>query len=72
MDCVKDIFATILTIFILISICIAFMFGVNSCSASIWNDGVCISCETKYELKAASNGMKYYACPDCGQEVSRY
>ena len=48
------------------------MFGVNSCSASTWNDGICPDCEVRYELRGASRGLKYYACPECGQEVERY
>ena len=46
--------------------------GTNSCSASTWNDGVCPDCETRYELRGVSQGSKYYACPECGQEVKRY
>ena len=72
MDCVKDLFATLGAILILIVLWIAIVFGTNSCSASIWNDGICTSCETRYELRGVSKGLKYYACPDCGQEVSRY
>lgn len=48
------------------------MFGVNSCSAEDWNSGKCPKCETRYELRGASKGLKYYACPDCGKEVQRY
>ena len=48
------------------------MLGVNACSAQTWNNGICTECETRYELRGASRGLKYYACPDCGQEVSRY
>ncbi len=51
---------------------IALMLGVNSCSAGTWNDGICPNCEVRYELRGASRGLKYYACPECGQEVSRY
>lgn len=50
----------------------AIMLGVNSCSAPIWNDGICPDCEVRYELRGASRGLKYYACPECGQEVERY
>ena len=50
----------------------ALMFGVNSCSAPTWNDGICPDCEVRYELRGASRGLKYYACPECGQEVERY
>lgn len=46
--------------------------GTNSCSADDWNDGICPKCETRYELRGASRGLKYYACPSCGKEVSRY
>lgn len=59
-------------IFLVIFLCLVMMVSVNSCSASIWNDGFCSKCETRYELQAASNGLKYYACPSCGQEVARY
>ena len=59
---------------IIISIALIFfrMFGFNSCSASTWNDGICPECEVRYELRGASRGLKYYACPECGQEVERY
>lgn len=64
------------TSLIMILICIGFlilvMIGTNSCSATTWNDGVCPECETRYELRAVNNGLKYYSCPDCGQEVKRY
>ena len=72
MSLLKDFSATLAVLGILIVISLGLMFGVNSCSASIWNDGVCTNCETKYELKGVSNGLKYYSCPDCGQEVNRY
>lgn len=26
----------------------------------------------RQELRGASKGLKYYACPECGQEVERY
>ena len=55
-----------------IIIIIAFAIGVNSCSASTWNGGYCPSCETRYELCGVSKGLRYYSCPDCGQEVRRY
>lgn len=72
MSLLRDFSVTIATIGILIVISLAIMFGVNSCSASTWNDGICTNCETRYELRGASDGLKYYACPNCGQEVSRY
>lgn len=46
--------------------------GYNTCTASEWNDGVCPQCETRYELRGVSKYMKYYSCPKCGNEVSRY
>lgn len=46
--------------------------GTNSCSATDWNSGKCPNCETRYELRGASRGLKYYACPSCGKEVERY
>jgi PHP family Zn ribbon phosphoesterase len=48
------------------------IFGFNSCSAETWNNGACPECEVRYELRGASRGLKYYACPECGQEVERY
>lgn len=47
--------------------------GFNSCSSDTWNNGECPKCEARYELRAVTRGyLKYYACPDCGQEVKRY
>lgn len=68
----EDIYGALLGILLLIVLTFGLMFGVNSCSASIWNDGICTNCETRYELRGVSKGLKYYACPDCGQEVGRY
>lgn len=60
----------------MIVICIALIFaiiiGVNACTAQDWNDGSCPKCGTRYELRGASRGLKYYACPECGFEVERY
>ena len=48
-------------------------FVANASTESQWNNGTCAVCEERYELKAATNGgLKYYACPECGQEVKRY
>lgn len=60
---------TIILCFVLV---FAIMFGVNSCSAPTWNDGICPECEVRYELRGVSKGLKYYACPECGQEVERF
>lgn len=59
-------------IFICIVLTFLIVFGTNACSASTWNDGICPDCEVRYELRGASKGLKYYACPECGQEVERY
>ena len=65
-----------ITNIIIMVICIAavflLVFGMNSCSASKWNDGICPDCEVRYELRGASQGLKYYSCPECGAEVERY
>ena len=37
-----------------------------------WNNGICAECDTRYDLRGVSNGLKYYSCPECGQEVRRY
>ena len=60
------------SIVICVILILLLIFGTNSCSASKWNDGICPDCEARYELRGASNGLKYYSCPDCGEEVERY
>lgn len=60
---------TIILCFVLI---IAIVLGVNSCSKETWNNGICQNCEVRYELRGVSRGLKYYSCPECGQEVTRY
>ena len=57
---------------ICVALAIALILGLNSCTAKTWNNGVCAICEVRYELRGVSRGMKYYACPECGQEVHRY
>lgn len=61
-----------LNIIIGIALIFLIMIGVNSCSESDWNDGICPKCETRYELRGVSKSLKYYSCPDCGKEVERY
>ena len=55
---------------------IMIVFMINSCCNNLteetWNNGICTECETRYELRGANHGSKYYACPECGQEVRRY
>ena len=60
---------TVILCFVLV---IAIILGFNSCSEEAWNDGICPNCEVRYELRGASRGLKYYACPECGQEVERF
>lgn len=61
----------ILPLLIAILLLFGIMCGINACSASDWNGGKCPNCEVRYELRGASRGLKYYACPDCGKEVKR-
>lgn len=61
-----------LTFIVVIILALGLMLGFNSCTSTEWNGGVCVSCETKYELRAVNEGLKYYACPECGNEVARY
>ena len=68
-SCCLGIFIRIIIMF---AIVVGLMYCVNFSSESIWNDDQCVNCEIKYELRGASNGLKYYVCPDCGQEVERY
>lgn len=57
---------------ILIVLFLILIIGFNTCSSDKWNNGICPQCNVRYELRGASRGLKYYACPECGQEVSRY
>lgn len=68
----EDFFGGLITIIVAIAIISILFLGTNSCSASTWNEGVCPDCEVRYELRGASQGLKYYACPECGLEVQRY
>lgn len=62
----------ILQIFLTIGIVILFMVGFNSFFASDWNGGICPKCEMRYELRGVSHGVKYYVCPNCGDEIEKY
>jgi hypothetical protein len=60
---------TVIICFVLVFL---IMFGFNTCTYAEWNNGICPECHTRYELRGVSKYMKYYACPDCGNEVERY
>jgi PHP family Zn ribbon phosphoesterase len=62
----------VVEIIIMIALFVVIIFGVNTCSASKWNDGICPKCNERYELCAVYKGLKYYACPECGEEIERY
>lgn len=65
----------IVTVIAAIGLIVLLGLGMESCvnwtSSSKWNDGICVECGTRYELRGASRGFKYYACPNCGAEVTR-
>ena len=67
-----DLKVSLISIIICIILMFLLAFGTNSCSHSEWNNGICSECDVKYELRGASRGLKYYACPACGNEVERY
>lgn len=62
----------LVSILVVVGIMLFYMVGLNSCTASEWNNGRCSECQTRYELSAVYNDIKYYSCPDCGNEVCRY
>lgn len=68
----SDIKWDIFQIIVPIGLCILMVLGVNSCSASDWNNGVCPNCGVRYELRGISNGISAYVCPECGKEVRKY
>jgi len=68
----NELWGGLITLIIAIVIILLLIFGTNSCSTSIWNNGICPDCEVRYELRGVSNGLKYYSCPECGKEVERY
>ena len=48
------------------------MFEINACSSTDWNGGECPDCDIRYEMRGVSRGLKYYVCPECGNEVERF
>lgn len=61
-----------LEIIIPFAIAILILFGCNACTAIKWNDGKCPDCNVQYEPYGVYGFRHYYACPSCGNEVSRY
>lgn len=68
----KELAGSGIAIVIGVFIILGLICGTNACTDSKWNNGICIGCDVRYELRGVSNGMRYYVCPDCGQEVGRY
>lgn len=72
----KDVGYGCLTSIMMVIGCIMIIFMMNSCCNNLteetWNNGICAECDTRYDLRGVSNGLKYYSCPECGQEVRRY
>jgi hypothetical protein len=60
------------TAIICFALAIFVMISFNTCTASEWNDGYCPKCNVRYELGGVYKYIKYYSCPKCGNEVSRY
>ena len=67
-----DLFIAMMSLIMVFVIALVMIFGVNSCTKETWNDGYCNKCEVRYELKCVYKGLKYYSCPECGNEVHRY
>lgn len=65
-------FEPIVSIILCIVMVFAVMFGLNTCTASEWNDGECPKCHVDYVLRGANDGIRYYSCPKCGNEVERF
>ena len=69
---IKTCLTIILVVVIICLLIILIMSGVDSCTDTIWNEGICSNCEVRYELKGVSKGLKYYVCSECGQEIQRF
>lgn len=61
-----------LTIIAIPIIALLMILASNACTAKEWNNGTCPDCNVRYELRGVYKGTHYYACPSCGNEVSRY
>jgi hypothetical protein len=60
------------TILICLVLALLLIFISQACTAQEWNNGKCPKCNVRYELRGVYKGTYYYACPDCGNEVSRF
>lgn len=65
-------FTSMLAVVGLILFYIGIMCFTNSRYDNIWNNGTCKECDIRFEMRGVSDGLKYYSCPECGQEVLRY
>ena len=68
----KDFWVSALPLIIAVVLVLLITLITNLSSASTWNEGVCPHCEVRYELRGVSEGLKYYSCPICGQEVEKF
>lgn len=67
-----DTEANLWMMLICIVLIIVIAIGYNTCTASEWNDGECPKCHQTYVLRGVHDGVRYYSCPKCGNEVSRF
>ena len=76
MEVVKEVFRAIVRCITLIILIIIVGCGFESCSNAVtsdeWNNGICHNDNVRYELRGVSHGIKYYVCPECGDEITRY
>ena len=58
---------------ILLAVFILFILVISRTSTdSEWNDGVCPTCDSHYELQSSVKGWHHYIYPECYDEVTRY
>lgn len=60
------------TILICLALALFLLLISRACTAQEWNNGKCPNCNVRYELRSVYKGLHYYACPKCGNEVSRF
>lgn len=68
----KGCLMSIGALFLLMAAMCAFYLGCNALNANEWNNGVCSNCNVNYELRGVSSALKYYVCPSCHDEISRF